>query len=168
MNPPERLPEGAPAVSPPREPAPDELEALRSILTHPERERVAQLEAQVAELDMRTQDRDALIATISPVLSDVIRQQIRDNREAMIDVLYPIIGQLIGRAVAEAIRELARTIDTADAGLIQPCGDLAALAGTPGRHPRRDVDAAGWAALQRNGDLPDPSRERSAAQASVE
>ena len=111
MNSPERLPEGTPAVGPPREPVPDELEALRSILTHPERQRVARLEAQVAELDVRTQDRDALIAAISPVLSDVIRQQIRDNREAMIDVLYPIIGQLIGRAVAEAIRELARTID---------------------------------------------------------
>ena len=66
----------------------------------------------MADLDVRTQDRDALIAAITPVLGDVIRQKIRDNRDEMIEALYPIIGQLIGRGVAEAIRDLARTIDT--------------------------------------------------------
>jgi hypothetical protein len=90
----------------------DELEALRSILVDPERERVARLEVQVAELDVRTQDRDVLIAAITPVLGDVIRRKIRDSREEMIEALYPILAQLIGRAVSEAIRDLARTIDT--------------------------------------------------------
>ena len=131
MNAPERPPDETGAAEPARQTAqspavpgpasvpangvkamPDELEALRSILTTPERERVARLEAQVAELNVRTQDRDALITAITPVLGDVIRQKIRDSREEMIEALYPIIGQLLGRAVAEAIRDLARTVDT--------------------------------------------------------
>lgn len=88
------------------------LEALRAILTSPEQQRLAQVEAALALLDARTQDRTALIAAITPVLGDVIRHKIRDSRDEMIEALYPIIGQLIARAVAEAIRDLARVIDS--------------------------------------------------------
>ncbi len=105
--------DGQPAVPFTDEKAPaDGLETLRSILVDPERERVARLEAQVAELEVRTQDHDALVSAITPVLGDVIRRKIRDSREEMVEALYPILAQLIARAVAEAIRDLARTIDT--------------------------------------------------------
>ncbi len=94
-------------------PTPDPaLAALRDILISPEQQRLAQVEAALVALDARTQDRDALIATITPVLGDVIRRKIRDSRDEMIETLYPIIGQLIARAVAEAIRDLARVIDS--------------------------------------------------------
>ncbi len=94
-------------------PVPDPaLATLREILTSPEQQRLAQIEAALAALDARTQDRDALIATLAPVLGDVIRRKIRDSRDEMIEALYPIIGQLIARAVAEAIRDLARVIDS--------------------------------------------------------
>lgn len=112
------LPDGAGRCGPPGASPADEqasvdgLEALRSILVDPERERVARLEAQVAQLDVRTQDHDALVAAIAPVLGDAIRRKIRDNREEMIEALYPILSQLVVRAVAEAIRDLVRTIDT--------------------------------------------------------
>jgi hypothetical protein len=97
--------------APGEETQPDELEALRSLVSAPERARVARLEAEVAKLDARSRDRDALIAAITPILGDVIRHKIQDSRDEMIEVLYPILGQLIGRAVSEAIRDLARTVD---------------------------------------------------------
>ena len=84
---------------------------LRSLVAAPERARIAQLEAELAALDARTSDRDALIAAITPILGDVIRHKIQDSREEMIEALYPILGQLIGRAVSEAIHDLARSID---------------------------------------------------------
>jgi hypothetical protein len=110
------------------------LDELRTILNLPERQRITDLSGQVDDLGRRIEDRSALIATITPVMGDTIRQAIRenrqemveaitpvigdtirqaiqDNRQAMIEALYPIIGQLITRAVAEAMRDLARTID---------------------------------------------------------
>lgn len=87
------------------------LDELRRILVTPEQQRVAALEASVADLQERTEDPAALVSAITPILGDVIRLKIRENREEMIEALHPIIGQLIGRAVAEAIRDLARTLD---------------------------------------------------------
>lgn len=87
------------------------LEALREILFSQYRQQIADLEAELAEIERRISDKDALVAMLSPVLGDAIRQKIRDAREEMIEALYPIIGQTIARAVNEAVRNLARTID---------------------------------------------------------
>ncbi len=87
------------------------LDELRGILAAPDRLRAAALEARVEELEQRTSDSSALVATLSPLMGELIRRKIQDSREEMIEALYPIIGQLIGRSVAEAIRELARAID---------------------------------------------------------
>jgi hypothetical protein len=93
-------------------PAPDRpLETLREVLLRHERQRMAALEAELDDLERRVTDRDALVGTISPVLGDAIRRQIRESREEMIEALYPIIGQLVVRAVSEAVRDLARTVD---------------------------------------------------------
>ncbi len=88
------------------------LEELRDLLARPDREHSAAIEARVEELEHRTSDSSALITAISPLMGDMIRRNIQDSRDEMIEALYPIIGQLIGRAVAEAIRDLVRTIDT--------------------------------------------------------
>jgi hypothetical protein len=87
------------------------IQALRDILFRRDRERMAELEAELDNLEQRVTDKDSLVATISPVLGDAIRRQIRDAREEMIEALYPIIGQLVVRAVSEAVRDLARTVD---------------------------------------------------------
>jgi hypothetical protein len=87
------------------------LDALRDILLAHYRQRVGELETELDELEERVTDRDALIETISPVLGEAIRRQIRDSREEMIEALYPIIGQLVIRAVSEAVQDLARTVD---------------------------------------------------------
>ncbi len=87
------------------------LEALREILFSRYRQRLAELQAEVDELERQVTDREVLVATIAPWLGDLIRRRIRDAREEMIEALYPLIGQEVVRAVSEAIRDLAREID---------------------------------------------------------
>jgi hypothetical protein len=87
------------------------LEALRDILLHEHRQRMAELEARVDALEQQLRDSDALVATITPVLGDAIRRKIREARQEMVEALYPIVGQTVTRAVTEAIRDLARTLD---------------------------------------------------------
>jgi hypothetical protein len=87
------------------------LEIVREELFGHYRQRIAQLEAELGDLECRITDKEALIATVSPVLGDAIRRQIRDAREDMIEALYPIIGQLVVRAVSEAVQDLARKVD---------------------------------------------------------
>lgn len=88
-----------------------ELETLREILFSRYRRQIAELEAELDDLERRVTDEDALVAIIAPVLGDAIRRKIRDARDEMIEALYPIIGQVVVRAVSEAIRDLARTVD---------------------------------------------------------
>lgn len=89
----------------------DDLLALRSILFQSERQHLDALRAAVTALEHRTSDDSALIESITPVMGDIIREKIRNNRDEMIEALYPIIGQLVVRAVTEAVRDLARSVD---------------------------------------------------------
>jgi hypothetical protein len=96
--------------SPPADTDPS-LETLREILFSRYRRRIAELEAELDDLERRVTDEDALIAMIAPVLGNAIRRKIRDAREEMVEALHPIIGQAVVRSVSEAIRDLARTLD---------------------------------------------------------
>ncbi len=87
------------------------LDALREILLTGDRKRLGELAERLRDLEHRTGDEEALVAMIAPVLGDLIRRNVRDAREEMIEALYPIIGQVVLRAVSEAIRDLARGID---------------------------------------------------------
>jgi hypothetical protein len=94
--------------APPSDPS---VEELRSILFDRYRLRIAELEAELDDLERQINDSDALAAIIAPIIGHAIRRKIRDAREEMIEALYPIIGQTVVRAVSEAIRDLARNID---------------------------------------------------------
>ncbi len=56
-------------------------------------------------------DPEELGRALQPVISPAIKEEIADNRDQMIDVLYPILGGMIARYVTNAIRELLETID---------------------------------------------------------
>ncbi|MBX3001108.1 MAG: hypothetical protein KF893_21475 [Caldilineaceae bacterium] len=88
-----------------------DLDLLRTLLLGHYRDKLAEIEANLAALEMNTTDQDALIDTLTPVLGELIRNNIRNNREEMIETLYPIIGSLVVRAVTEAIQDLARNVD---------------------------------------------------------
>ena len=87
------------------------LDDIRAILLQGDRQQAQALQAKLDELERRVEDKDALTAIITPILSDAIRRNIRDAREEMIEALYPILGELVVRAVTEAMRDLARSVD---------------------------------------------------------
>lgn len=94
------------------------LEALREILIDRYRQRITVLQSDVEEiqaildlLEEQVNDKEALITTLTPVMSDAINTSIRNSREEMIEALYPITGRLVSRAVSEAMRDLVRSID---------------------------------------------------------
>jgi hypothetical protein len=98
------------------------LEALRTILFDQYRQKIAELEAELDELEQRVTDEETLTTIIAPVLSDAIRRKIRDARDEMIEALYPIIGETVVRAVSEAIRDLARNVDAQMRRTLSPRG----------------------------------------------
>ncbi|MEZ4710088.1 MAG: hypothetical protein R3A44_22975 [Caldilineaceae bacterium] len=89
----------------------DTLEELRLLLLGHYQRQMVQVQEAIDELSVRTADKEGLIRTITPVMGDLIRNKIRENRDEMIEALYPIIGQLVMRAVSEAVRDLARKMD---------------------------------------------------------
>lgn len=102
---------GGDTGSPQQPQAEPSLETLRDILFGRYRQQIAELEAELDDLERRVTDEDVLTAMIAPVLGDAIRRKIRDARDEMVEALYPIIGQLVVRSVSVAIRDLVRTID---------------------------------------------------------
>ena len=86
------------------------LEALREILFSRYRRQIADLEAQLAELELRTTDEDALIGMITPVLGDVVRRKVRDESGAHAAILRAasIASSAPGSAFARSGGECAR------------------------------------------------------------
>jgi OOP family OmpA-OmpF porin len=89
-----------------------EMERLRALLLAPERQRVAQLEAELKQVREQLRDSEMLVALLSPLISQAITERVRDSRDEVAEALYPVIGKTITRAVSEAIRDLARSIDS--------------------------------------------------------
>lgn len=112
----------------------DPLAQLKSILLTEDQQRIAELEAALAELKSRLNRKEALIATLEPVIGEVlekkigeskdemarslapvmgaaIKRQIKDAREEVIDALYPIVGRMVAKAVAEAMKKIIANLN---------------------------------------------------------
>lgn len=94
------------------------MELLRDLIFGEYRQQIARMRAQVSELqglldalEVQINDKEALVSTITPVIADAIRTNIRESQSEMVDALYPIMGKLVQRSVTEAMRELAQRID---------------------------------------------------------
>lgn len=55
---------------------------------------------------------EAMAEALGPVMGEAIRVQIRDSRQEMVEAIYPIIGETIQKALTEFTRELQRNIDS--------------------------------------------------------
>lgn len=112
----------------------DPLAQLKSILLTEDQQRIAELEAALAELKAQLSHKAQLIATLEPVIGEVlekkigdskdemarslapvmgaaIKRQIKDAREDVIDALYPIVGRMVAKAVAEAMKKIIANIN---------------------------------------------------------
>ncbi len=110
------------------------LQLLKNILLSDDRQKIEQLEIELAKLKLTLEDKQKLIAKLNPIIATLITQkiadsreemaevlapvmgsaikkQIRDAKESIIDALYPVIGQTIRKAVAEAMKNLAKTVN---------------------------------------------------------
>lgn len=112
----------------------DVFQNLRTILLGEEQDRLHRLEEEIARLREQLQDKERLIETIQPVISDSLSRKIRESRDEMaqtlapvmgaaikkqiaearddvVDALYPVIGQTIRRSVAEAMKKLVQSVN---------------------------------------------------------
>ena len=110
------------------------LEAIRKILFPDYQLRLDRQEKEIAWLKQQLFDKEALLASIEPILidllerkisysreemaaalapimGDALRQQIDDAKEEIVDILYPIIGKTIRKSVAEAMKKLVDTVN---------------------------------------------------------
>ena len=68
------------------------LAELRAILLSQDRAHVDQVTDDVADLKQLLHDDERLSQVIAPVMDRALRTSIEQNREEMIEALYPIIG----------------------------------------------------------------------------
>ncbi len=107
----------------------DILEKLKEILLEDERGKFTQFENEVRALKQMLSDKE-LAGKINPIierkfediksqinrlssqdLTEAIRYQIRNNRDELIDSLYPIIGKLVQRYIQVELEKLADSIN---------------------------------------------------------
>jgi hypothetical protein len=110
------------------------VERLREILLEGDRARMRTLERELEEVRATIADKEALIASLNPVIADLlerkiassgeemaeivaplmgpaIKKQVAESKDEMVEALYPVIGQTVRRAVAEAMRKLVKQIN---------------------------------------------------------
>ncbi len=112
----------------------DSFRRLKELLLSEEENRVRELEAEIAALKDQLKDKERLIRTIDPVLTDLlqrkieqskgemaealapvmgaaIKKQVQEARDDVVDALYPVIGRMISKAVTESMKKLAASIN---------------------------------------------------------
>lgn len=110
------------------------FEMLREILLKEDQENIQRIEAELHALKTRIANKESFIATLEPVIADLlerkivnsrdemaealapvmgeaIRHQISEAKEDIIDALYPIIGKTIRKSVTEAMKKLVETVN---------------------------------------------------------
>ncbi|MCI0699309.1 DUF4115 domain-containing protein [candidate division KSB1 bacterium] len=110
------------------------VERLREILLEGDRARMRTLEHELDEVRTTIADKEALLASLNPVIADLlerkiassgeemaeivaplmgpaIKKQVAESKDEMVEALYPVIGQTVRRAVAEAMRKLVKQIN---------------------------------------------------------
>ena len=107
--------------------APDDMRRLKALLFTPEGARLDALEARlgspqrletataevIADALRRAEvsDHDNLSRAIAPVVVAVIRNEIRNSKDMMVEALYPITGRLVSAGIAVAFAEMLANLN---------------------------------------------------------
>lgn len=110
------------------------IEQLRDILFEEDRARMQTLAEELEQVRAKVANKEALLASLNPVIADLlerkiansgeemaeivaplmgpaIKKQVAESKEEVVEALYPVIGQTVRRAVAEAMRKLVQQIN---------------------------------------------------------
>jgi hypothetical protein len=110
--------------------SPDDLDRLKELLVGEELDALDAIETRVAELDRTQHDLPARLpgaiedaqrgggsARMASALAQPVTQAlgaaVRENRQIIVDVLFPVIGPAIRKAIAEALRTLVADLNGA-------------------------------------------------------
>ncbi|MBN1363278.1 MAG: hypothetical protein JW976_00585 [Syntrophaceae bacterium] len=55
--------------------------------------------------------KDELANTLSPIMSKAIKKQVAESKEDVVDALYPIIGRMISKSITEAMKKLVASVN---------------------------------------------------------
>ena len=103
----------------------DRIEELRTVLLKPDIlvDKISPVIANILAEQIKNSG-DEIAQAIAPIIGEALRRQIYHAREDIVDALYPVIGQTINKAVAESIRELSRTVDARVRRTVNPASTL--------------------------------------------
>lgn len=82
-----------------------ELQRLRDLLLGADSD-LARIRSELEHLRSQFADKEAMIASLNPVLTDLLERTISDNKEDMAEALAPVMGEAIKRQVVETREEV--------------------------------------------------------------
>lgn len=108
----------------------DDLDRLKDILLDDERRAIDALDARIAEIDRSQRELPARLpvaieraqqgsgsehfaSALARPVTQALGAAVRENRQIIIDVLFPVIGPAIRKAIAEALRNLVTDMNSA-------------------------------------------------------
>ena len=78
------------------------IEALRQILLQDDLTKLQKLEDDLFDLRQTIADKESLIASLDPIIAELLDRKIAGSKDEMAETLAPIMGEAIKRQVAEA------------------------------------------------------------------
>ena len=104
------------------------LEALRSLLLAPERERLEEVQQRLEDPNVRAKDigrvlpeaivmetaRSHRLATaLAPTVEEILRASVKRDIRVFVDALFPVMGPAIRKSISEAFRQMVQSLNQA-------------------------------------------------------
>ncbi|UJH69152.1 cell envelope biogenesis protein OmpA [Allomuricauda sp. SCSIO 65647] len=109
----------------------DRLEIIKDILFTDDREYIEKISERIALLEKTVNEQERLSSkvdpiienqleeftksiptTLGPTITETLREQIRTQRDEVVDALFPILGKMIKKYIAQEIKALSEKIDS--------------------------------------------------------
>ncbi|MCI0487346.1 MAG: OmpA family protein [Blastocatellia bacterium] len=111
-----------------RDPVPDALDELRTLLLAPEQVQIGKLQERLDNPRIHAQDvgrvlpdavslraaRDnKLTRALTPTVEEVIRESVRKKPQTLVDAIFPVMGPAIRKAISHAFSEMVQSLNQA-------------------------------------------------------